>query len=228
MAGSLVIAFASSFTALGAVLVAISFGSTHWVDTVVNRDEIRKRAEAYPDKTVVESLKSDLRYFTRYRGLFRTCFPGNETAYLMRCHFAFFAVTLLLSVVSAIIGGIGCYKESKTIVGITALFMFLSAVCIAGGMAFFHGYEYLEMNKIEVSEFPAKYLEESQHKDVDFVLQLLKDNSATSYGYSYILVLLAMPFDAIAFVLYTRAAYVTPASSSASKRQRVDRGDSFM
>ena len=38
------------------------------------------------------------------------------------------------------------------------------AFYIAGGMAFFHGYEYLEKNKIEVSEFPAKYLEESQHR----------------------------------------------------------------
>ena len=40
----------------------------------------------------------------------------------------------------------------------------LAAFFIAGGMAFFHGYEYLEKNKLdEIDEFPAKYAEESKH-----------------------------------------------------------------
>ncbi|KAI0230995.1 hypothetical protein LSAT2_018638 [Lamellibrachia satsuma] len=260
MAGSLVLGFATFLTVTCVVLVAVSFATEHWVDTVVNRDEIRKRAEANSDNTVVESLKLDVRYFTRYRGLFRTCYPGNETAFLddkkfdddrvdgsclvergyeltrrtsttkygkdyttrihlMRCHFAFFMVSLLLSVVSAIVGGIGCYKASKNIVRTTALLMFLSAFFIAGGMAFFHGYEYLEKNKIEVSEFPAKYLEESQHK-------LLKDNSSTNYGFSYVLGWLGMAVAAVAAILYLGAAY-TIAASIRSRRHRAERAGSF-
>ena len=78
MAGSLVLGFATFLTVTCVVLVAVSFATEHWVDTVVDRDEIRKRAGS--DDTVDGYLKSDVRYFTHYRGLFRTCFPGNETA----------------------------------------------------------------------------------------------------------------------------------------------------
>ena len=39
--------------------------------------------------------------------------------------------------------------------------LYVVAFFIAGGMAFFHGYEYLENNKLDdVDEFPAKYLQE--------------------------------------------------------------------
>ena len=79
MAGSLVLGFATFLTVTCVVLVAVSFASDHWIDTVVDRVQLKKEATLDSDTAALEALKTDLRYFKRYRGLFRTCFPGNET-----------------------------------------------------------------------------------------------------------------------------------------------------
>ena len=65
--------FANVLTALALVLLALSFATDHWVDITVRRDELTK---LYGKEV---PLFKDQEFFSRNRGLFRTCYEGNET-----------------------------------------------------------------------------------------------------------------------------------------------------
>ena len=65
-------------TCLALGLVAVSFATERWLVTVVDRAEIREDALILGDNTTLEYLNTKAIYNTRYRGLFRTCFPGTE------------------------------------------------------------------------------------------------------------------------------------------------------
>ena len=64
--------FAAFFTLAGLACVAISFSTDYWIVTTVDRDQLR-------DEGVSADILAMRIAFTRNRGLFRTCFDGNET-----------------------------------------------------------------------------------------------------------------------------------------------------
>lgn len=78
--GTVLLSFAAIFTALALLGVALSFATDHWKELIVNRDAIKAKATT-GSQLERDLLTNDL-YFTSYRGLFRTCYPGNETAWL--------------------------------------------------------------------------------------------------------------------------------------------------
>ena len=73
------LSFGTIFTVISLGLVAVSLATDHWLDTTVNRDGIRTIATDNSYTAVMADLATNPLYFTRYRGLFRTCYPGNET-----------------------------------------------------------------------------------------------------------------------------------------------------
>ena len=64
--------FASIFTLAALACVAVSFSTDYWVVTTVNRNQARADALA-PAELMMPYA------FTRNRGLFRTCYEGNDT-----------------------------------------------------------------------------------------------------------------------------------------------------
>ncbi len=84
MGATLMLTFATIWTAASLILVALSFATDHWIDFNVDRD-----AMVAQGKVTSNNFNNNPLYFTRYRGLFRTCYPGNETLckYIMSCYF---------------------------------------------------------------------------------------------------------------------------------------------
>jgi len=117
--------------------------------------------------------------------------------HLMRAQFAFFVVALLFLVIACISGAVGCWRLSSTVVKVTGLIAFIAAFFTAAGMAFFHGAEYLERNKIKTNtgEFYPEWP------------KVLSQNTVRSYGWSYILGWIGMVFAAIAAILFLVAGY---------------------
>merc|ERR1711976_647780 len=68
--------------------------------------------------------------------------------HLMRCHFALFVTGMALLLIGVVTGGIGCWQFSSTALKASSIVTFLAAIIIAAGMAFFHGYEYIEKNHL--------------------------------------------------------------------------------
>ena len=61
-------------------LLCVAFSTDFWVVHTVNRDKIKEQTKSI---SVYRSiLLNDSNYFSRNRGLFRTCFEGNETLFL--------------------------------------------------------------------------------------------------------------------------------------------------
>merc|ERR1711862_411278 len=77
MGVGLCIGLGVSLNALALLFMALSFATDHWLDYAVDRVELQTQT-SFADK-----LMSDPLYFDRYRGLFRTCYPGTETDFLM-------------------------------------------------------------------------------------------------------------------------------------------------
>jgi len=69
------LAFATIFSLVSVTLLAISFSTDNWMKIKVDRDHIRSLREFAGLDEVDESPL----YFTRTRGLFRECFPGEKT-----------------------------------------------------------------------------------------------------------------------------------------------------
>lgn len=234
---TVVLAFATAFTALGLLFLALSFGTDHWLEYTVDREDLATAGVG------VDFLAKKF-CFSRDRGLFRTCYPGDEAKFLddideddivdgsclledgyqltsddeksdwgddydtrihlMRCHVAFFIFAMILVVVGCIVGAVGCWKLSGSFIRIAGLIVFVGAFLNAGGMAFFHGYEYLERQKIrqEQPEFPAFWNKETSS---DYVA--LQANSTIRYGYSYYFGWMGMALAAVAAILYLCAAH---------------------
>ena len=57
-------------------MVSIGLATEHWLDIVVDRASIE--AEATNGSAVTTALTTDAAYYSRYRGLIRTCFPGSD------------------------------------------------------------------------------------------------------------------------------------------------------
>lgn len=63
------------FTILTVIFVAISFGTDYWLKFTVDRSELDTSLKT------ADAIKKNGRYtFSRNRGLFRECYPGNDTS----------------------------------------------------------------------------------------------------------------------------------------------------
>lgn len=227
-APTVMLALSTMFTLLAVALVAVSFATDHWQNIIVNRSEIKKTA-------VTEAVyNTNPLYFTRYRGLFRTCYPGNETTWLdtaehrvdgwciseqgyqldrdpdtlsygthydmriqlLRSHFGLLVVSMLMLLLAAILTGIGCWTLRPGTVKAAGVVVAIGAFFAAGGVAFFHGYEYLENNKIDTPAalFNAFLKDSPAYSD-------LWDNMRTEYGYSYYLAWVGVASAFIAAIL---------------------------
>ena len=67
-------AFATVMSVAALSVVSVAFGTNNWLETTVDRLALRQAGIS------VARLNNLPVFFTRYRGLFRTCFPGNDTA----------------------------------------------------------------------------------------------------------------------------------------------------
>ena len=68
-------------TLLSVAMVGIAFSTDNWLNITVDRENIKDFAETTTGNKNLWykiSLKSDIRYFDRVRGIFRVCFPHDE------------------------------------------------------------------------------------------------------------------------------------------------------
>lgn len=71
--------FASIFSLVSAALLAIAFSTDNWKMISVKRAELRQQLETSGREQVLAEFDASPLYFTRTRGLFRECFPGEKT-----------------------------------------------------------------------------------------------------------------------------------------------------
>lgn len=173
-------------TILGPIVVvflSVSFATDHWL-----KFEVDRKKYATEDITSHTKSKTDIALariaHTRNRGIFRECYPTNDTEFLarapnvvdsycfniqydipektnldystdyiarihlMRCHLAFFIVAIVVFLLAYIFGLVlCCWRQSKWAY-IAGLCAYIAAFSTAAAIAFFHGAEYLERNKI--------------------------------------------------------------------------------
>lgn len=228
-------AFATVFAVAALALVSVAFGTNHWWDTFVNRDKLQT-----VDSTV---LCCEPEFFTQYRGLFRTCFPGNDTdqlllsidhvvdstcvaetgygiprdpvttgygpdydvrMHLMRSHFAAMVLAIFFFLICCLMGVAGCWNASPRLVRSTGILMFFGMFFVAAGMALFHGYYYLEENKLTEMPNTSAYIKKKAENDQ---YKLLDENRSAYPGYSYIVSWLGLGMAAISGILYLVVAY---------------------
>lgn len=72
---AMTLAFATIFSLVSVALLAIAFSTDNWITVNVARKELQKLDEFADSST----FNSSPLYFTRTRGLFRECFPGQKS-----------------------------------------------------------------------------------------------------------------------------------------------------
>ncbi|CAG5126871.1 unnamed protein product [Candidula unifasciata] len=212
------------------VFMSVSFGTNFWVQFTVN--------VASFNKTIRDRTRTDVgfaRYhLTRDRGLFRECYPGNETefldkatgvvddycfninydqpsnvqnpsdSYMTRLHLnrsflAFFVVSIALFVIAYIFGLILCCLRAARWAYVAGIVSYSSAFFLAAAIAFFHGAEYIERNKLNggPNSNEAQFYPSWE--------QYLKDATTRQYGWSYPLAWVGMILATIAATFYSLA-----------------------
>ena len=76
----MILACACIFTTLALLLSAIAFSTDYWIDTRVDRDELKQlisNANGIPSGYNI-TVDTDPVYFSRHRGFFRTCYRGSD------------------------------------------------------------------------------------------------------------------------------------------------------
>ncbi|KAH3863525.1 transmembrane protein 178B-like [Dreissena polymorpha] len=218
------------------VLLAISFATDHWLEYDVNKSLLTTTHQTDRDTNIQFARYTH----DRHRGLWRECYPGNDTQFLdnvnskygqelidkycffvrleipekgnnvdwtsefvtrihlMRVWVAFFIVALTVFLVSYIFGLVlCCWRQSKWAY-IAGLLAYIAAFFTAASIAFFHGAEYLERNKIkDVDPLTGKFWF-AWEEDV-------KNATDRDYGYSYIIGWIGMALAAITATLYSVA-----------------------
>jgi hypothetical protein len=71
--------FASIFSLVSAALLAIAFSTDSWQVVSVRRAELKQAAEATGHEDILSGINTSPLYYTRTRGLFRECFPGEKS-----------------------------------------------------------------------------------------------------------------------------------------------------
>lgn len=219
------------------VFMAVSFGTDYWLEFKVDRMKL----------TPGERTEAKMARYTheRYRGLFRECFPGNDTAfldsmsnlvdgycfntdynlpetrsaytddYLVRIHLlrlflAFYIVALVFFVAAFVFGLILCCWRISRWAYVAGLCAYIGAFSLAAAIAFFHGAEYLERNKINDEGF---YLKWSQN---------VKNATSRNYGWSYALGWVGMILAAFTATFFSLAGcYIT--SQRYEDRERLEK-----
>lgn len=217
------------------VLMAVSFATDFWLEFDVNRNQLSTTT-----RTASTANHIMARYtHTRNRGLFRECYPGNDTLFLenrgpneeevidrycfwvryeipeegsngdwetdflsrihlMRCWLAFFILAMVIFLVAYIFGLVlCCWRQSKWAY-VAGLCAYIGAFATAASIAFFHGAEYLERNKITQMD---------PYQGFFYLKWTAEVQAATdrSYGYSYIIGWIAMVFAALTATFYSVA-----------------------
>jgi len=71
--------FASIFSLVSAALLAIAFSTDNWKVIAVDRANLRSQAEDRGVDRILQEIDFSPLYYTRTRGLFRECFPGEKS-----------------------------------------------------------------------------------------------------------------------------------------------------
>ncbi|BFZ17450.1 hypothetical protein BsWGS_20488 [Bradybaena similaris] len=212
------------------VFMAVSFGTNFWLEFRVNSASFNSSIR-FKTRTLISFARYHL---SRDRGIFRECYPGNDTEfldnaadvvdgycfnlnydqpsimasysdnYLNRLHLnrsflAFFIISIVLYVVAYICGLILCCLRKAKWAYIAGIICFTSAFFLAAAIAFFHGAEYIERNKLNGGP---------NSNEAEFYPswpQYLKDATTRQYGWSYPLAWVGMILATIAATFYSLA-----------------------
>jgi len=71
--------FASIFSLFSAALLAIAFSTDNWEVITVRRTQLKDALQDNPNEEILSKFDSSPLYFTRSRGLFRECYPGEKS-----------------------------------------------------------------------------------------------------------------------------------------------------
>ncbi|XP_041362281.1 transmembrane protein 178B-like [Gigantopelta aegis] len=209
------------------VFIAVSFGTDNWLVYTVKSDVSKTNPSNKP-------LAVQMVYHSRNQGLFRICYPGNDTKfldnaqgvvdrycfnvdyevpetvsnpsdeYMARIHLnrlwlAFYIVAIVTFICAYIFGLVLCCWRISRWAYVAGLCAYIAAFSVAAAIAFFHGAEYLERNKITGYEqfyqgWPST----------------LKDGTNRKYGWSYIIGWVGMILAAFTATFYSLAGcYIT-------------------
>ncbi|CAL1527483.1 unnamed protein product [Lymnaea stagnalis] len=207
------------------VFMSVSFGTDHWLEFRVDRSKLTA--------LVKNDQALDRVTHSRDRGLFRECYPGNDTAFLERavgvvdgycfninydmpedsdpksdnfisrihlnrCFLAFFIIAIVVFVLAYVFGLILCCLRVSRWAYIAGLFCYTSAFSLAAAIAFFHGAEYIERNKLTEKLFYPQWSTD------------LRSATDRNYGWSYALGWVGMILAALAATFYSLAGcYIT-------------------
>lgn len=217
------------------ILLAVSFATDYWLEFDVKRERFATATRNLWTSDVLAARYTH----SRHRGLFRECYPGNDTAFLenrpataedvidnhcfnvhydipeewsdqswtddftarihlMRCWLAFFIIALVVFLTAYIFGLVlCCWRQSKWAY-IAGLCAYIAAFSVAASIAFFHGAEYLERNKIA---------QRDPYMGLFYLSWSTEIVNATSrdYGYSYIIGWVGMVLAALTATFYSIA-----------------------
>ncbi|OWF56522.1 uncharacterized protein LOC110446643 [Mizuhopecten yessoensis] len=213
MCAKVMMALATIMLPIVIVFMAVSFATDYWLVYTVDRTILRASDNALYTSSAT-NLADGKYSHTRRNGLFRTCYPGNDTQFLdgaanlldqhcfhlsydmpqstssytenyitrihlIRCWLAFFILALVAFLTAFVFGLIliCVIRHKARWAYFASLFSFIAAFSCAASIAFFHGAEYMEKNKIS---------DASAHFPFTWTAPLT-NATARSYGYSYIL-----------------------------------------
>lgn len=71
--------FASIFSLVSAALLAIAFSTDNWQVVTVRRAELMQTVEQSGNEELLAKMDTSPLFFSRTRGLFRECFPGEKS-----------------------------------------------------------------------------------------------------------------------------------------------------
>lgn len=217
------------------VFLSVSFATDHWLEFDVNRGQLSPTIRSDSETSVVLARYTH----TRHRGLFRECYPGNDTLFLenrkatdeeivdkycfyvryeipeksgggdwsseyksrihlMRTNLALFIIAIVAFLMAYLFGLVlCCWRQSKWAY-IAGLMAYIAAFSTAASIAFFHGAEYLERNKIEDTD---------PYMGLFYIKWQTSIQSATdrTYAWSYILGWVGMVLAALTATFYSLA-----------------------
>jgi len=140
---------------------------------------------------------------------------GNENEareHLMRLHLALFVLALLLLLMAVACGGLSCMRVTPNHMTTAGACALIAAFVTFGGMAVFHGYVYLEDNKIIQKPFKAFWGEQ---------IALLERNTRVELGWSYILGWVSGAMSILTAIVYVTAG--VQARENAAKMLKADK-----
>jgi len=73
------LAFATIFSLVAVALLAIAFSTDNWITISVDRSKLQDALDSGTAEFSKEQFEQSPLYYTRTRGLFRECFPGEKT-----------------------------------------------------------------------------------------------------------------------------------------------------